>query len=197
MMQMMRKEPDRLRYSTRVGGFETGQVLDGARGWTYMGTADSLSVSDVDSVGVVAMRTLFGSDVVHTLLAALAPSVQVAARGPGRADGRDVEVLEVIRPAAAGGSGPERSRLYLDSRDHRLVAEDFGEDTARPGTFQVRRVYRDYRPVNGVQWPFYEERHRGGTRTATILLQKVTIDTGLSDDRFERPRLPGKSGPLR
>jgi predicted Zn-dependent peptidase len=196
-MQMMRKEPDRMRYSARAAQLENGQVLNGARGWAYMGAGDSLTVSDMDSVGVAAMKVAFRSDIVHILLAAAAPSVQVAARGPGRADARDVEVLEVIRPAAGGGATPERSMLYLDPANHRLVAEDFAEDPARPGTFLARRIYRDYRPVSGVQWPFYEERHRGGSKTMTILLRSVTLDTGPSDVWFERPRLPGRSGPLR
>ena len=195
-MQAMRKEPDRMRYSARSAQTESGQILNGGRGWVYMGAGDSLVVTDVDSVGVAAMRAAFRADVVHTLLAAAAPSVQVVARGPGRADGRDVEVLEVVRPAA-DGAPPERSLLHLDSATHRLVAEDLTEDPARPGTFLTRRVYRDHRMVDGVLWPFYEERHRGGTRTMTILARSVAMDSGLSDTWFERPSAPERSGPLR
>ena len=195
-MQMVRKEPDRMRYATRAAQLENGQVLNGTRGWTYMGTGDSLTVNEIDSVGVAAMRMAFRSDIVHTLLAAAAPQARVASRGTGRADGRDTDVLEVVR-TAAGGAGTERALLYLDPASHRLVAEDLGEDPARPGTFLARRIYREYRAVDGVQWPFYEERHRGGVKTMTILLRSVTLDTGVSDALFERPRLPGKSVPLR
>jgi predicted Zn-dependent peptidase len=196
-MLMMRKEPDRMRYSLTVAGTENGQVLNGGRGWVYVGSGDSLKVSAADSVGLVAMRVVFGSDVVHTLQAAAEPSSRVAARGPGRADGREVEVLEVIRDAAGKGAVPTRSLLYLDAASHRLVAEDFAEDPARPGTFQARRVYRDCRPVNGVQWPFYEERSRGGTKTMSIVLTSVTLDSGLADALFEQPRVPEKNRPLR
>jgi predicted Zn-dependent peptidase len=194
-LQLLRKEPDRMRYSTRAAQLQNGQVLNGARGWTYLGVGDSLEVHDMDSVGVAALRAAFRADVVHALLGAAAPGSQVAARGPGRADGREVEVLEVVRRTAA--NTVERTLLHLDARTHLLAAEDFAEDPARPGTFLVRRVYRDYRAVSGVQWPFYEERLRGGTKTMSIMLGRVTLDSGLSDAWFERPERPAESGPLR
>lgn len=194
-MQILRKEPDRMRYSTRAAQFENGQVLNGGRGWTYMGTGDSLTVNEIDSIGVAALRAAFRADVVHTLLVAAAPGTQVAARGSARVDGRDAAVLEVVRPGAGGA--PERSLLYLDPKTRRLVAEDLAEDPAQPGTFLSRRVYRDYRAVDGVQWPFYEERLRSGAKTMTVLLRSVTLDTGLSDAWFERPHVPERSVPLR
>ena len=66
---------------------------------------------------------------------------------------------------------------------------------ASPGA--VRRVYRDYRTVAGVPWPFYEERLRGGTKTMTLSLQSVTINTGVSDLMFEPPTPEVKDQPLR
>ena len=107
-MQLIRKEPDRMRYATRAAQFENGQVLNGSRGWTYIGAGDSLTVNEIDSLGVAAMRVAFRSDVVHTLLDAAAAQARVASRGTGRADGRDADVLEVVR-TGPGGARTERT----------------------------------------------------------------------------------------
>jgi zinc protease len=196
VVRQVRKEPLRLRYSTRISDVENGQVLDGARGWLYS-SGDSLRVAGLDSVGVEALRVVFRSDVVHSLLAAADPAVEVAWLGPGRADGRAADVLEVTAPAPPGGGPAEQRLLYLDATDHRLIAEDLGDAGMRASVMAVRRVYRDYRTVAGVPWPFHEERMRGGTKTMTLSLQTVTINTGVSDLMFQPPRPEAKEQPLR
>ena len=187
MTRQIRKEPYRLRYSTRVSSMENGQILNGRRGWMYSSAEDSMQVMDADSLGVEALRSVFRTDVVHSLLAAAEPSAEVAWLGPGRADGRDADVLEVTAAAPPGGGPAEQRLIYLDVKDHRLIAEDLGDARMRAGPSAVRRVYRDYRPVSGVLWPFFEERLRGGTKTMTLSLQSVTINTGVSDRMFEPP----------
>ena len=196
-LRQVRKEPFRMRYSTRVGSMENGQVLGGRRGWMYSSTGDSMQVMDADSLGVEALRAVFLSDVLHSLLAAAGPGVEVVWLGPGRADGRDADVLEVTDAASPGGGAAEQRLLYLDATDHRLIAEDLGDAVTRASPAAVRRVYRDYRTVAGVSWPFYEERLRGGTKTMTVSLQTVTLNTGVSDRLFERPAQVTSSKPLR
>jgi zinc protease len=196
-LRQIRKEPFRMRYSTRVSSMENGQVLNGMRGWMYSSANDSTQVMDADSLGVEALRAVFRSDVVHSLLAAAEPAAEVAWLGPGRADGRVVDLLEVTTPAPPGGGPAEQRLFYLDSTGHRLIAEDLGDARMRASPAAVRRVYRDYRMVAGVPWPFYEERLRGGTKTMTLSLQSVTINTGVSDRLFERPAQTTVSLPAR
>lgn len=187
LLRQIRKEPFLMRYSTRMSNTENGQILNGTRGWLYSNAGDSTQVTDLDSLGVETLRAVFRSDVVHSLLAAAEPGAEVAWIGPGRADGRDADVLEVTWATSAGGGPAEQRLLYLDATDHRLIAEDLGDARTRTGSGAVRRVYRDYRLVAGVRWPFYEERLRGGTKTMVIALQTVTINTGVSDLTFEHP----------
>ena len=196
-MQQLRKDPFRMRHTTRLGSMENGQILNGTRGWIYTSGTDSPQVIDADSVGIAAMRVAFRSDIVHTLLAAADPSAEVAWRGPGKADGRDADLIEVTSPAPPGGGPAEQRLLSLDAKDHRLIAEDPGDAKARSGPAAVRRLYRDYREVNGVLWPFYEERLRGGGRTMTVLLRSVTLDGGVADTLFEKPSSAVPDRPLR
>jgi hypothetical protein len=195
-VRQIRKEPFRLRYSTRVSNVENGQILNGARGWVYS-SDDSLRVTGLDSVGVQTLRAVFRSDVVHSLLDAADPAVEVAWLGPGQADGRAADVLEVTSAAPPGGGPAEQRLLYLDATDHRLIAVDTGDARLRASPLAVRRVYRDYRMVAGMPWPFYEERLRGGTKTMTLSLLSVTINTGVSDMTFEPPTPEVKDLPLR
>lgn len=196
MVRQIRKEPFRMRYSTSYSSVENGQILNGTRGWLYS-SGDSLRVTSVDSVGVENLREVFRSDFVHSLLATAEPAVEVAWRGPGRADGRAVDVLEVTTAAGPGGVPAEQRLLYLDATDHRLIAEDLGDAAMRASPLAVRRVYRDYRTVEGVSWPYYEERLRGGTKTMTLSLLSVTINTGVSERTFEPPAPEVKDRPLR
>ena len=196
LVRQIRKEPFRLRYSTRYSDSENGQILNGARGWLYS-SGDTLLVTGVDSVGVETLRAVFRSDLLHSLLAAAEPAVEVAWLGPGRADGRAADVLEVTAAASSGGGPAEQRLLYLDATDHRLIAEDLGDAGMRAGPAAVRRVFRDYRTVAGVPWPFYEERLLGGAKTMTLSLLNVTINTGVSDRLFERPAQAARSQPLR
>jgi hypothetical protein len=196
LVRQIRKEPFRLRYSTRISSVENGQILNGARGWVYSSN-DSLQVTALDGAGIEVLRAVFRSDVLHSLLAAAEPAVEVAWHGPGRADGRAADVLEVTSAAPSGGGPAEQRLLYLDATDHRLIAEDLGDAGMRAGPVAVRRVYRDYRTVAGVPWPFYEERLLGGTKTMTLSLLNVTINTGVSDQTFEPPTPEVKDLPLR
>ena len=197
LVRQVRKEPLRMRYSTRVSNMENGQVLNGTRGWMYSSVDDSMQVMDADSAAVEALGAVFRSDILHSLLAAAEPAAEVVWLGPGRADGRDADVLEVTAATPPGGGPAEQRLLYLDLTDHRLIAEDLGDAGTRASPLAVRRVYRDYRTVAGVSWPFYEESLRGGTKTVTLSLQSVTINTGVSDLMFEPPRQGAKDLPLR
>jgi hypothetical protein len=195
-VRQIRKEPFRMRYSTRISSVENGQILNGARGWVYS-SDDSLRVTALDGAGVEALRQVFRSDLVHSLLAAAEPTVEVAWLGSGRADGRAADVLELTATAPPGGGPPEQRLFYLDVTDHRLIAEDLGDAKTRASSLAVRRVYRDYRMVAGMPWPFHEERMRGGTKTMTLSLQTVSINAGVSDPTFEPPTPETKDLPLR
>jgi predicted Zn-dependent peptidase len=191
-MQQVRKDPLRMRFATRLASAENGQILDGARGWIYANVMDSLRVADADSLSLEAMRQVFNSDIVHLLLRAAEPTTQVAWRGSGQAGGREADLVEITIPAAPGGGAAERRLLYLDSANHRLVAEDTSPSATKPGSYDVRRLYGDHRPIAGVLWPFHEERLVGGSRTMTIMVLSVEVNTGVPDGAFQRPVSPEK-----
>jgi hypothetical protein len=92
--------------------------------------------------------------------------------------GRAVDFVEF-------GAGPDVKRLAIDTQTHRLLAMD--QLRAPNGVYTQRRLYKDYRPVSGVLWPFFEERLANGQRVLTLQLRTVAINVGVPDSRFTRP----------
>jgi predicted Zn-dependent peptidase len=171
----VRKDPDHFLFSLSISMLKSTQVLDGDRGWTQSGDQAS-PIQDLDSLGVAGLRSGNHSDLCHLLLAAADPASMVAWRGRERRDERDTDVLEVV---SADG---ERRVLFLELESHRLVAMEQAD-----GGHSTRRIYRDLRPVNGVLWPFGEERLVDGQRTMSFALSRVAFNTGVKDAVFQRP----------
>jgi zinc protease len=177
-MLQLRREPRQYSLATTFRGVQSIQVLDGASGWSQAGQSGG-SISDLDSLAVLGLRAGFRSDLQHLLLTAADTTSRVAFRGRERRDNRDVDVIEMV---AADG---ERRVLFLDAASHQLVAMEQGERG-----HSARRLYRDLRPVDGVLWPFNEERFVDGQRTMTLNLRRVAFNVGLRDELFHRPAAP-------
>ena len=175
-MVQVRKDPGRFRFETTFSVLKSLQVLDGERGgWSRAGDPPA-PVEDLDSVSVSGLRSGFGSDIVHLLLAASDPAARVAWRGQVRRDDRDVDVIEMV--SAAG----ERRILFLDVASHKLVATEQND-----GGRSVRRIYRDLRDSGGVLWPYQEERFLDGRRAVLLTLTRVDLNTGVADSAFLKP----------
>ncbi|MGH7729873.1 MAG: M16 family metallopeptidase [Candidatus Eiseniibacteriota bacterium] len=171
----VRKDPDRFLFSFTIAAMKSVQVLDRDRAWSQTGDGTA-AVDDLDSVSVAGLRSGNRSDTRHLLLAAADPGSRVAWRGRERRDEKDTDVLEVV--SAEG----ERRLLFLDPEDQRLVAMEQND-----GGHSVQRIYRDLRRVDGVLWPFHEERLLDGQRTMTFALSRVAFNTGVSDALFLPP----------
>jgi hypothetical protein len=67
---------------------------------------------------------------------------------------------------------------------------DVFESAARVAARLVRRSYSGYQAVDGVQWPFQEERRTPEDNLVRVDVKSVRLDTGVSDGLFYRP-VPG------
>jgi hypothetical protein len=171
----VRKEPMRFLFSTTFPVLKTVQLLDGDQAWSMAGE-DPGHFEDLDSLAVAGLQAGFRSDLHHLLLTAADTIARVAWRGQERVDETDADVIEVV---ARDG---ERRVLFLDAASHRLVAMEQNE-----GGHSARRHYRDFRDVNGVLWPFNEERLLDGQRAMTLTLRRVAFNTGVKDEVFRKP----------
>jgi predicted Zn-dependent peptidase len=178
----VRKEPDRFLLRTDFMQFSNTQVLEGSHAWSW-GGARGDSIVEEDSLAVLALSGGFRSDLHHVLLAASQSAARVAHRGREPLGGREVDVVEVVSP------GDERLVLFLDPESRRLLAVEQNE---RVGVRveSVRRVYGDWRTVEGVVWPHHEERLLNGERAVVLTYRKVDFNAGVSDSLFAPPGAP-------
>jgi len=183
-IRQLRKEPDKLSLVTSVRGVDTRQVLNGNRAWTVI--AESDSAQEGDSLSVAALRATFASDMLHVLLSASDKNARVAARGSERINGREAEKVEVV-----SGSDPWRM-LYFEAASHRLLACDQRERGPR-GTYSSRIVYGDYRLLDGIQWPYQEERFVGGQPLMKLDMTGVELNIELNEKQFQPPTTLVKS----
>ncbi len=175
----MRRDRWQLRVETIFPQFTSVQALNGDSGWMRI-SAGGDSTMDEDSLGVIGLRGVFQSDLVHLLLAAADSGAQVAYRGGEEIGTRPVDVVELVAGEA------QRWVLFLDQAQHSLAAleENAGSPLAGP---VLRRIYGDLRPEQGVAWPHYEERLLNGQRTMTLKTTQVQLNTGLTAAAFEKP----------
>jgi len=96
--------------------------------------------------------------------------------------GRDADKVEVVAP------GDPWRMLYLDPTNHRLIAFEQRERGPR-GHFIARRVLGDYRPLEGVQWPYQEERFIGSQPLMKLDVTGVQLNIDLSEKQFEPPKM--------
>ena len=181
-----RKEPYRMAYFTRFETLESTQILDGLQAWSLAGGADA--VEDVDSVGVVGLRASFRADLPHLLIDAAAPGSRVVYHGEDRVGTTDVDVLDVTQ--SDGGW----RRYGFDRKTHLLfVLDELGAGGG--SSVASRRLFRDYRTVQGIHWPFVEERLLDNEPAMRMQIISVKLNSGVNDKTFARPRPAPASGP--
>ncbi len=178
VLRQIRKEPFKMVFATRFQDFETRQVLNGRSAWSRSG-ADSSQIVDADSLQVAALRSGFGSDLVHLLLAGLRAGAVAAYVGRESIAGRSADVVRLVAP------GLERRRYLFDAENHHLLAVE--ESAPAVGGQVSRRLFSQWKSTDGVLWPMAEERQVDGMRIMLLTLRSVELDRGVPDRTFERP----------
>ncbi|HYM81840.1 MAG TPA: hypothetical protein VEY91_10600, partial [Candidatus Limnocylindria bacterium] len=177
-LRQVRKEPYRMLYQTNFFTNETYQVLNGDHGWMRMSGTAAPSQAELDSAEVQALRFAYASDLPHLLLTAADPKSRVAWRGREPIGGRDADVIEVVSVEI------QRFVLFIDADNQRVIGIEQNQAGAGQG-WVARRLFRDFRPVNGILWPHYEERQQNGQRIMRLTVRKVALNTGVKDSLFE------------
>jgi zinc protease len=187
-LRQLRKEPYKMVYLTSIEGFQSRQVLNGRRAWSVRGDS-SQAVREADSLEVGLLRAGFESDVPHILLAALDPAASIAARGRERVGDREADVVEVVAPSG------ERRKLFIGTADHLLIGLEH-QEPGMAGRAIGRRVYGGFRTVDGIQWPFVEERFLMAERVMRIQITNLVLNPAVGEADFQAPATgrgqPGK-----
>lgn len=183
VLRQVRKDPYKMVFSTQFQDLATLQTLNGHDAWSRAGS-DSSQIVQGDSIQVAGLRAGFEADLVHALLAVLRPDTRLAFEGRERLFGRPVDIVRLDTPGMA------RRRYSFDAESHRMLAI---EEAASSGAGGIsRRLFSDFKTVDGVLWPMSEERQAGSTRVMLLTIRSVALDRGIPDALFDRPPAPNK-----
>lgn len=177
------KRPNKIRRTFELWGREFPQAFDGRRGWSISphggDEAHPLTEGELGRLRGSA-DYLEGELVGHE-----AKGHTIKLLGSEEINGRPAYKLELTR--AEGG----RSILYLDAEQYLIVRREAEEVLAR-GPASIVTTYSDYRRVGGVMMPFRSEAlitlESGPASRQTIVLESVTPNVEIADDRFAMPR---------
>ena len=178
---LVRVDPERLSFATKLLKFENRQTLVGDKGWS-LSLNDSAVLAEVDTTAIATLRATLNGDIVHLLRAAQA-ATDVAARGRESIGGRNCDLVDFTSLDA------RRVRFAIDRLSHRILAVDTvpGDD----GAWHDRRLYSDFRQVGGLVLPYAEDRFLSGERVSTFATRVAAINKPIPPDLFRRPRVVG------
>jgi zinc protease len=176
---LVRQDPDRLSFATKLLRFENRQTLVGDKGWS-LSLSDSASMADLDSTAVATLRATLHGDLVHLLRAAQSAS-DLAVRSKDMVGARICDVADFTT------SDGLRARLYIDRVSHRVLCAESAPDEA--GQWHDRRVYTDFRQVGGLWLPFNEERTVSGERVSVFATRVAAVNKVLGEDLFLKPEV--------
>lgn len=177
---LVRLDPDRLSFATRMLQFESRQVLVGDSAWT-IAQSDTAALMDVDSAGVVTLKASLQGDLVHLLRAAASPNSRPARRGSEVVRGRTCDLVDFLGP---NGS---HWRFAIDAVTHRVLAIDgvHGNDLK----WHERRYYSEFKPVSGLVLPWVEERFAEGERVSRFTTTRASVNQEIDPALFRKPKV--------
>jgi hypothetical protein len=177
-LRYVRKDPFRLKLETTMDKQVTRQVLNGREAWSLFPGDSLLRVADTTDVN--DLRAAFLSDPIHLMLEASTPITRVAWRGRETIDGHDADRVDTAQP------DDTVKRFYFDAKTRRLLAVDVVEPILQI-VAPARWLYRDWREVQGVWWPYEEKRLISGQPYMTLRTVSIQINPGVKDAEFVAP----------
>ncbi|MBI5169980.1 MAG: insulinase family protein [Candidatus Eisenbacteria bacterium] len=177
---IVRQDPDRLSFATRMLQFESRQVLVADSAWT-LAQSDTAALMEVDSAGVATLKASLTGDLVHLLRAANASGSRPARRGSEVIRGRTCDLVDFVGP------GGTRWRFAIDAVSHRVLAIDgvLGADLK----WHERRLYSEFKPVSGLVLPTVEERFAEGERVSRFTTTRASVNQDIDPALFRKPKV--------
>jgi zinc protease len=168
--------PDRMRLdmTTSFGSFSQG--FDGTTAWAQFPN------------GVTELPLATANEFRRSILLSGAIGIAAGAQnGAFELQYLGEEEVEGKKALAALWRGPSGAvRLYVDSATHLLIAARFLSTTPQ-GNLDTLQLWDDFRPVEGVQYPFHAVIYENGVKTTETFTQQVHFNQPLDVSLFVKP----------
>ncbi len=169
--------PDHMRteLSLPIGTIKTG--FDGKSSWlkSPQGTMDLPPALNTESLRNIALMAGWG-----LFRQALEGKSEVKFIGEEEVEGRKLVTAEWTSPA-----GPVK--LYFDPASRMLVGARF-KQTGLQGVAEVLDLWSDFKPVEGVQFPYKHTTFRDGAKSSNLTASTVQLNTKPDPTGFSKPK---------
>ena len=173
--RILAKAPASYRLTFDVPGYGVVEtVLDGANGWEKNPDSGIHAMSKTD-LAIARRDHHFYREV---RLKELYPTMTMA--GTDRVDGRAADVVE------ATPVGASAEKLYFDRETGLLLERAYERVTLEDGIVQYEILYKDYRDVDGLKFPFVVEQH-APDNTMIFKFAEIQNNPPLEDAAFAKP----------
>jgi hypothetical protein len=176
------KRPNHMRMEMTLGNRTILRGYDGRTGWTVNPFAANPSVQPMSAEDTQNIAT--EADIVGPLIDYAAKGNRVELVSLDSIGDRASYKLTVTFPSGQADS------YYIDATTF-LQARWQGERVINGQPAMLESVFSDYRPVNGVMFPFrVASRARGAAQTQELVFETISVNVAEPDSRFAAPDSP-------
>ncbi len=179
----MQKRPHKLRRNISVGKNTIIFAYDGSTAWQFSSSRGTPSPAPAD----LALELKEEADIDGSLVNYKEKGSTVELTGREKINGTDVYNLKITLR-----EGQVRN-IYLDARSFLEVKETgFYQQAGKRIDFVT--IFRDYRPVEGILFPFVIEQKAGDEENQSTYLKKIELNLPIADSVFTMSAVPSKGG---
>lgn len=170
-LQIEQKRPNLFRSEIAFGREKYIRAYDGSSAWEA-DAEGNISTLSSDERGNMARESDFDG-----------PLIDHASKG-------------ITAGITAAHSGPAKIKLrwkdgnvfyyYLDPKTYLEALTDTSHDSGGR-ELRIQSTFRDYRPVNGLQFAFHIDVSEDGAARQSIQIEKIELNPSIPDIRFTRP----------
>jgi hypothetical protein len=175
------KRPNKSRFEITAPSQRSLRVFDGAHGWTMRAGEDGIPRLDP--------FTPQEEKFAHDAAGLEGPLIDVRDKG-STVDLEGLDELEGRRAYRLGVStaSGDRQQVWVDAETFREIRYDRTTYSARGSPGSVSIVYREYKPVQGLQLASVIEIGAGTGKTPDrMVIERVALNPSIDDAQFTRP----------
>ena len=181
----LHKRPDKLRRNISTGGNTIVFAYDGSTAWqVFSSQKKGASTAPPD----LALELKEEADVDGPLVNYKEKGITLELAGKEKLNGKDVYNLKMTLK-----EGQVRN-IYLDARTF-LEVKETGSFEERGKKVDFVTLFKNYRPVQGVLFPYVIEQTTGDEEAQVTRLQKLEINMPIADSVFTMPSSPPGKAP--
>lgn len=169
----LQKRPSKLRRNISYAGNTIVFAYDGTSAWQF----DSRAKSPAPAPADLAAELKDEADIDGPLVNYQEKGSTVELMGKEKLDGKDVYNLKLSL------KNGHASNIYIDAKSFLEVKETgFWEQGGKRVDFVA--LYKDYRPVQGVLFPFLVEQKTGDEESQSTYLKNINLNVPIADSQF-------------